>query len=128
MIEAIVQGRFPFGGKDRRPGEVITAEELATTSMAVRDALVSQKLIILRGDGAPGQGTTNADVAELAARIEAMSERLAEVGSKVDALATAFGSGGEQFQEQIDGLRTAVRAIGAPKAPRGVRAKADQET
>ena len=49
-MRAKVQGRFPFLGKMRSPGDVLTEKELLQTTPQVRDALVSQKLIILDPD------------------------------------------------------------------------------
>lgn len=49
MLEARVESNFPFLGKMRTVGDVITSAELDQTSKTVRDALVSQKLVTLVG-------------------------------------------------------------------------------
>jgi hypothetical protein len=62
-MRAKVQGRFPFLGKMRSPGDFLTEEELAQTTPTVRDALVGQKLIVLD----PSEGAD--DLASLAERV-----------------------------------------------------------
>lgn len=55
MLQATVQGHFKFLGKMRKTGDILTAEDLAQTTTNARDALVSQKLIVLSEDGEGGQ-------------------------------------------------------------------------
>lgn len=77
-MRAKVQGRFLFAGKVRKPGDVLTQEELDKASPTVRDALVAQKMIVLDPDT---QGErTNLD--GLLARLSALEERVAALEDK----------------------------------------------
>lgn len=69
-MRAKVQGRFPFLGKMRKPGDILTEEELSQCSPQVRDALVSQKLIVLDADTQSG---------DMVNRINALATRLANL-------------------------------------------------
>lgn len=65
MLIATCQSQFLFLGKKRNPGDVITAEELAKASSTARDALVSQKMIVLSEEGAPAQAAPKAQPMKL---------------------------------------------------------------
>lgn len=91
-MQATCQSAFQFAGVQRRPGDVLTAEDLALTSRTVIDALRGQGLILLDGDtpaGAqgPDYGLLLAKYEALSARIERAEQTHAE---EIDALKAAL--------------------------------------
>lgn len=126
MIEATVQGRFPFLGKMRVPGDVITADELVGVSKQVIDALASQKLLVLSGDtSAPGPHDPQA-VSHLNARIDKLADQLAK---ESEARAADAKAATAQIEALKGALGEAVQAAVAkalelaPAAQRAARLK-----
>lgn len=81
-LEAHVQGRFPFLGIMRKPGDVLTADDLAQTTPQMRDALVGQKLIVLQREGTPASEGERYDHAM--ARIDALQTEVAALKAASD--------------------------------------------
>lgn len=73
-MKAKVQGRFPFLGVMRVPGDILTDEEIARTSPQVRDALVSQKLIVLDGSDGNADASLVEEVKALKVTVEGLVE------------------------------------------------------
>lgn len=92
-MQATCQSAFPFAGIDRRPGDVLTAEDLALTSRTVIDAMRGQGLILLDGDISGGQGQ-GPDYGLLLAKYEALEARIGRMEQthveEVDALKAAL--------------------------------------
>lgn len=92
-MQATCQSAFQFAGVQRRPGDVLTAEDLALTSRSVIDAMRGQGLILLDGDIPGGQGQ-GPDYGLLLAKYEALEARI--------------GRAEETHAEEIDALKAAL--------------------
>lgn len=92
-MQATCQSAFQFAGVQRRPGDVLTAEDLALTSRSVIDAMRGQGLILLDGDIPGGQGQ-GPDYGLLLAKYEALEARVGRAetthAEEIDALKAAL--------------------------------------
>lgn len=81
MLTATVQGRFPFAGQMREPGEVLDGETLSKASRQVIDAMVAQKLILIDNgeEGGAGDPALAGKLAHLQARYDAMNDRVGRI-------------------------------------------------
>lgn len=101
-LNAIAQSNFTFLGIARKPGDVISAEELAQTTMSVRDALVSQKAIVLDGvTDSHGDGS--------------IAEKIDHLTARFDTFVETFAKGGKTFQGQIDALGREIAKLKGAK-------------
>lgn len=91
-MQATCQSAFQFAGVQRRPGDVLTAEDLALTSRSVIDAMRGQGLILLDGD--TPAGAQGPDYGLLLAKYEALSARIERAeqthADDIDALKAAL--------------------------------------
>lgn len=111
MQQATVQGRFPFKGQDRLPGDVLTADDFAGVSQTVIDALISQRLIAFPKDDdgqSPDYGLLLAKYEALSARIERAEQTHAD---DLDAMRLALPAAVEAA------VIKAMEAFTAPASP-----------
>lgn len=91
-MQATCQSAFQFAGVQRRPGDVLTEEDLALTSRSVIDAMRGQGLILLDGD--TPAGAQGPDYGLLLAKYEALDARIGRMeqthAEDVDALKAAL--------------------------------------
>lgn len=90
-MRAKVQTRFPFLGKMRNPGDVLSDEEMAKVSPTVRDALVRERHIIL--DASDNQAARVADLEERVATLEDLINQLLNDKQPKRASGTTSGGG-----------------------------------
>ena len=86
-MQARVNSHMPFGGKVRKPGDIIPTEEWMAFDEAPRRALVSQGHVSLIGDDGRmvGEGAPADPV------IAAICERMDNIEAKLDRLLAAGG-------------------------------------
>lgn len=101
-LQAKAQSRFPFLGKMRMPGDIITHEELSKVSTAVRDSLRNQGMVILESeDGTPLVG---AGIPDYAQRIEATCEQLTAAVAGLKDLIAASAANEARMIEAVESL------------------------
>lgn len=88
MLQARVLTHFTFGGKVRKPGDIIDEPEWLSSSQTVRQALKSQnhvREIDTDTDGMPSDGS--------GMTLGALVERLDAIDAKMDRVLAKIGSG-----------------------------------
>lgn len=88
-LQAHVQGRFTFNGRDVGPGDVIVASELSCASQTAIDALVGQKLVVLKPVGDDGVETADDRIPALRASVDRLSGELAALKTALPAAVKA---------------------------------------
>lgn len=91
-LDAHVRASFPFAGVARKPGDVISPDDLATTTERVLSALSGQGLIVLLPEGSdPALAAEAAEVAVPAveAAVAPLSGRVADLVAETARLVPA---------------------------------------
>lgn len=110
-LQAHVQGSFPFLGIARKPGDIITAEELAQASTTARDALVSQKLIVLKPVGYDGVDPGDDRIAALFASFEAIRDEVRALRDSFTPVEGVLVEGLSPFEDRLPAVELAIEGL-----------------
>jgi len=125
-LEAVVQAHMTFNGKRRQPGDILSPEELATTTHVTLGALKNQNLITLQPEGA------HRHQKGVAAELEEFEDRLAQAeaviegqNTKIDAMTHEIASLKASLGQAIEAAitRREMLATNDPSALLGVSGK-----